>query len=300
MTIGFVAAAERDAKREALTYALMAYVLEHSEGHTLLIEPRFFAALMVQGVDLGNARSVSPMSEGTSCDLLISIGGDGTFLRAAKLVAGTETAILGVNAGRLGFLASMQPEELMESWAPVLAGAYTEEIRTMLEVSEADPEGKETVIGEALNEVSVLRRDTASMIEAMTHVDGEFMANYVGDGVNIATPTGSTAYSMSVFGPITHPSAKVVLICPIAPHSLNMRPLVLPDSVELSVEVSSRNGSFLLTIDGKGKPMKHHTLLRVRKSKKEVRVAHLGESYSYYATLRNKLMWGQDVRKFEM
>ncbi|MDD7560138.1 MAG: NAD(+)/NADH kinase [Porphyromonas sp.] len=300
MTIGFVAAAERDAKREALTHALMEYVLGHSEGHTVLIEPRFFASLMMQGVDLGNARSVSPMSEGASCDLLVSIGGDGTFLRAAKLVAGTKTAILGVNAGRLGFLASMQPEELMASWTPVLDGAYTEEMRTMLEVSEADPDGKETVIGEALNEISVLRRDTASMIEAMTYVDGEFMGNYVGDGVNIATPTGSTAYSMSVFGPITHPAAKVLLICPIASHSLNMRPLVLPDSVELSVEVSSRNGSFLLTIDGKGKPMRHHTPLRVRKSKKEIRVAHLRERYSYYATLRNKLMWGQDVRKFEM
>ena len=296
MVVGFVAASERDPKKEELIYLLMEYVLEHSEGHTLLVEPRLYAAMMTLGLDLGRARSISPMSPGGSCDLLISIGGDGTFLRAAKLVAGREAAILGVNAGRLGFLASIQPEELMREWNMILAQRYVTEERTMLSVYEKSGE-KETLIGEAFNEVSLLRRDTASMIEIETHVDGEYMANYVGDGVNIATPTGSTAYSMSVQGPIIHPSAEVHLICPIAPHTLNMRPLVLPNTVTLTLSVESRTGAFLLALDGKGKPMTHRTALTVRKSDKKVRVAHLEQSYSYYGTLRNKLMWGQDARR---
>lgn len=298
MIIGFVAASERYAKREELTHLLMEHVLTHSQGHPIQIEPRFYASLLASGLDMQNARSLSPMADGTSCDLLISIGGDGTFLRASKLIAGKETSILGINTGRLGFLASMQPEDLVKNWPQILAREYEVERRSMLAVYEDSEDGSETLIGEALNEISLIRRDTASMIEIVTHVDGEYMANYVGDGVNIATPTGSTAYSMSVQGPIIHPAAKVHLVCPIAPHSLNMRPLVLPDNAKLTLEVSSRNGSFLLAIDGKGKPMMHHTRLSVRKSEKEVCVAHTKEGYSYYATLRNKLMWGQDVRKF--
>ena len=296
MNVGFVASAEREGKREEMVYLMMEYVLEHSEGHSILIEPRFFASLLSLGLDMKGARSISPMSEGASCDLLVSIGGDGTFLRASKLVAGRPAAILGVNAGRLGFLASMQPEEVMNAWSRILAGDYSTETRSMLSISEVTPEGKETVLGEALNEISLVRRDTASMIEVETHVGEEYMATYVGDGVIVATPTGSTAYSMSVQGPIIDPAAKVHLICPIAPHSLNMRPLVLPDTSELTLEVSSRNGSFLLAVDGKGKPMMHHTLLKIRKSLKEVSVARVEGIRSYYATLRNKLMWGRDVR----
>ena len=297
MTVGFVASAEREGKREEMVYLLMEYILDHSEGHIVLVEPRFYAHLLSLGLDMKNARSISPMSEGASCDLIISIGGDGTFLRAAKLVAGKPAAILGVNAGRLGFLASMQPEELMKSWAQILEGDYTVDKRSMLSIYEVSATGTETLLGEALNEISLVRRDTASMIEVETHVMDEYMATYVGDGVIVATPTGSTAYSMSVQGPIIDPASRVHLICPIAPHTLNMRPLVLPDSAELTLEVSSRNGSFLLAVDGKGKPMMHHTLLKIRKGANEITVAHVEGSNSYYSTLRNKLMWGRDVRK---
>lgn len=297
MVVGFIGSTEHDPTKANLIGALMDSIIRQSEGVQIIIEPRFYSLLLTLGVSMRGSKSITPMSPGGMCDLLISIGGDGTFLRASKLVAGSDTAILGVNTGRLGFLASVRPDELLNVWQDILSCTYELETRSMLAVYQETTDGGTVLLGEALNEVSITRRDTASMIEVLTSIDGEYLANYVGDGVNIATPTGSTAYSMSVQGPIIHPSAHVHLICPIAPHSLNMRPLVVPDTTELILDVSSRNGSFLLAIDGKGKTVLQHTMLRVRKSDKELKVAHTKGSYSYYTTLRNKLMWGQDVRQ---
>ncbi len=246
---------------------------------------------------MGNARSVSVMSDG-ACDLLISIGGDGTFLRAAKQAAGTDASVLGVNAGRLGFLATTQPDELRESWHEILCGeVLSHEVRHLIHATIYDDCGKICLEGEALNEVGLIRRDMASMISVRAHINDAFVATYEGDGVLVATPTGSTAYALSANGPIIHPECEVLLLCPIAPHMLNMRPLIVPNSVRLDLSVESRSGTFLLALDGKSTALSNKSRISLETSEKSVKVAHIRKRYSYYSTLRNKLMWGQDARR---
>lgn len=278
--------------------AMLSVLLASDPATAICIEPRYYSYLLTQEVDTGTARSIT-LTGDIPCDLLISIGGDGTFLRAAKRAAGTTAKVLGVNAGRLGFLATTQPAELGAAWAAIISGAETlvTEERHLITATVYDESGKATPAGEALNEVGLLRRDMASMISVRAHISDEYVATYEGDGVLIATPTGSTAYALSANGPIIHPQCGVLLVCPIAPHMLNMRPLIVPNTVQLDLSVESRTGSFLLALDGKSTALTNRSRIRLRTSDKTVTVAHIKGHYSYYATLRNKLMWGQDARR---
>lgn len=276
---------------------LLSLLLEPNETVSIRVEPRYYSYLLAQDVEMGRARSVSVMGD-TPCDLLISIGGDGTFLRAAKQAAGTAAWVLGVNAGRLGFLATTQPVELMTFWPQILQGdSLVSEERHLIKATIYDENGKATPAGEALNEVGLLRRDMANMISVEAYINDAYVATYEGDGVLIATPTGSTAYALSANGPIIHPQCGVLLLCPIAPHMLNMRPIIVPNSVRLDLSVESRTGTFLLAVDGKSTPLTNRSRISLETSAKTVKVAHIHEHYSYYAALRNKLMWGQDARR---
>lgn len=274
--------------------AMLEALLEARVEHDLCIESRFYAHLLSAGIELGGIRSM-PMSTRIDTDLLISIGGDGTFLKAARLIAGTEAHIIGINAGRLGFLASIQPEDASSVLDAILKGDFSSESRTMLEVRVKDESGHEQLLGPVLNEVAIVRRDTASTISISTHVDGEFVVTYQGDGILVSTPTGSTAYALSVGGPITHPASPTICICPIASHSLNTRPLVVGDHIVVSLGVESRTGTFLLACDGKTTTLSTKTAVSIYKSDKHIKIAH-PRSYSYYATLQQKLLWGQDAR----
>lgn len=298
MTIGFVGSCFAPNHNQPLLQALK-YIFTNSEEHTLLAEPSFRNHL--EEVGLIKEKEIGELSKKgvKEVDLIITIGGDGTFLRGAKLVAGTPSAVLGVNAGRLGFLASLSATTLIEHWWEILEGELQIELRRMLRVeSQSDP-AKTVLYGEALNEVSVLRRDIASMMIIDANINGEYMASYEGDGLIIATPTGSTAYALSAQGPIIDPSCDVFLLCPLAPHMLNMRPLVIPPEVTLDLSLQSRNDTFLLALDGKSLPLPTTTKLRITPSDQMVRVAHLKESYSYYQTLRTKLMWGHNTREIK-
>ena len=268
-------------------------LLECAE-HTVCIESRFYALLLREDINLAGVRSITMNSE-SDLDLIISIGGDGTFLRAIRQNIGTKAPFIGINAGRLGFLASVQSEDAAAVIHDFLRGEYESEERTMLEVMVEDEKGTKHTYGPVLNEVAIVRRDNASTISVTAYVDGEFVVTYQGDGILVSTPTGSTAYALSVGGPITHPQSPTICICPIASHSLSIRPLVIGDHSKISLCIESRSGSFLLACDGKSTPITSNTAITIRKSDVSVKIAH-PKSYSYFATLQQKLMWGQDAR----
>ena len=273
-------------------------LLQLGEEHQLTIEERFYSYLLSAGYDLSVARvlpSYGASSSTVHTDLLVTIGGDGTFLRSARLIAGTEARILGINSGRLGFLANAAPEHFQHYWEEIITGKAVTEERTLLEATTITAQGKRIEHGPILNEVAIIKRDTASMIKVDMEVNGEHLATYEGDGVLISTPTGSTAYSLSVGGAIIHPLSPVMAVSPIATHMLTMRPIVLPDDVEISARISSRTGSYLLACDGKSTPKVEGDMIQVRRSSRRLRVLHATD-YSFYETLRNKLMWGKDLR----
>lgn len=227
-------------------------------------------------------------------DMVLSIGGDGTFLRTVSALQNKCTPILGVNTGRLGFLAEISDEELEQTLTETLTGDYFIEERARLKLT-VDNNKSESYI--ALNEVAVLKQDLASMITVTMYINGELLSSYEADGLIIATPTGSTAYSLSVGGAIMAPNTPNFIITAIAPHSLTSRPLVVGNDNILTMEVKSRSGCFLISVDGNSNIIQAEgTLLRIEKADKPVRIIKR-VGHTFYETLRNKLKWGTDPRQ---
>jgi NAD+ kinase len=231
----------------------------------------------------------------SSFDMLISIGGDGTILRAATLVRKSGIPILGVNAGRLGFLASVQKENIANFLQFVIEKKYTISPRSLLSL-QCTPENADiTDINFAMNEISVSRKDTTSMITIDTYLNDEFLNSYWADGLIIATPTGSTGYSMSCGGPILTPDVKSLVITPIAPHNLNARPLVIPDKTEIRLKVSGREDYYLVSLDSRIASVKNESVLVIKKTPFKINMVEIPEE-TFLKTLRNKLLWGEDKR----
>lgn len=227
-------------------------------------------------------------------DYVVSLGGDGTFLRAASRVGGREIPIVGVNMGRLGFLADVLPSEIEEALDNIFAGEFDIEDHTAIAVEACG--GRIAGSPYALNDVAILKRDTASMISIRTYVDGDFLVNYQADGLVVTTPTGSTAYNLSNGGPIIVPMSGNLCLTPVAPHSLNIRPVVINDNCEITMEVESRSHNFLVAIDGRSEKMVEGTRIVVRKAPYKVRMVKQ-RNHRYFSTLREKLMWGADQRQ---
>ena len=227
-------------------------------------------------------------------DYVISMGGDGTFLEAANKVGDREIPILGVNMGRLGFLADVLPSEIETTLDHVLRGDHIIEDHTVIkletngETIECNPF--------ALNDIAVLKRDSASMISIRAYVNGDFLVNYQADGLIIATPTGSTAYSLSNGGSIIVPQSGSLCITPVAPHSLNIRPIVINDTSVIELEVCSRSHNFLVAVDGRSMKMAEETRLTICKAPYTIKLIKL-KSQRYFSTLHEKLMWGADTRQ---
>lgn len=228
-----------------------------------------------------------------SVDMVISIGGDGTFLKAASRVGDKNIPILGINTGRLGFLADISPNEMETTFEDIYAGRYTVEERCVLQLVCNDKHLQFSPF--ALNEIAVLKRDSSSMISIHTAINGAFLTTYQADGLIISTPTGSTAYSLSVGGPIIVPHSKTIAITPVAPHSLNVRPIVICDDWEITLDVESRSHNFLIAIDGRSETCKETTRLTIRKATYAIKVVKR-YNHIFFDTLRSKLMWGADTR----
>ena len=227
-------------------------------------------------------------------DIAVSMGGDGTFLAAASRVGNKDIPILGINMGRLGFLADVSPEEIKECIDDIYNHTYKIDERSVIEVKYEGPELSGYQY--ALNEVAVLKRDNSSMISIRVEVNGEFLATYQADGLIINTPTGSTGYALSVGGPIIVPQSGTFCITPVASHSLNARPITLRDQVELTLSVESRNHNFLVAIDGRSEACTEATRLILRRAPYNIKVLQR-KNHSFYSTLREKLMWGTDPRE---
>lgn len=228
-------------------------------------------------------------------DMLISVGGDGTFLKAATLVRNSGIPILGINAGRLGFLATVQQENIEIFLQLVLEKKHTISKRTLLSLS-CTPKIKEFKdLNFAMNEVTVSRKDTTSMITIETYLNGEYLNSYWADGLIISTPTGSTGYSMSCGGPILTPDANSLVITPIAPHNLNARPLVIPDNTEVRLKVSGREENYLVSLDSRIASVKNEAVLTIKKTPFKINMVEIPDE-TFLKTLRNKLLWGEDKR----
>ena len=226
-------------------------------------------------------------------DFVISMGGDGTFLKAASRVGKKNIPILGVNMGRLGFLADISPDDIEYCLKALHNDDYAVESRALIQI-EAD--GKP--LGDfsfALNDVAILKRDTASMISIRASVNGQYLNTYQADGLIVSTPTGSTAYSLSNGGPIIVPGTKVFSMTAVAPHSLNVRPIVLADSSVIEFDVESRSHNFLVAIDGRSEKCKEGTKITLRRAPYDIKVVKRSD-HRYFNTLREKMMWGADTR----
>lgn len=229
-----------------------------------------------------------------TADMVISMGGDGTFLKAASRVGRRGIPILGINTGRLGFLADISPEEMEETFDEIYSGRYSVEERSVLQLICNEKHLQDYPY--ALNEIAVLKRDSSSMISIHTAINGAYLNTYQADGLVIATPTGSTAYSLSVGGPIIVPHSNTIAITPVAPHSLNVRPIVIRDDWEITLDVESRSHNFLVAIDGRSESCKETTQLTIRRADYSVKVVKRF-THIFFDTLRSKMMWGADGRR---
>lgn len=246
--------------------------------------------------DFGISINYPTFNEGkidSDVDLLISVGGDGTFLSSIAYSLGNNIPIAGINCGRLGFLAAISNENLEKALQQLLNGDFTIENRTLLQVTE--PSNLFNGFGYALNELTVHKLDNSSMIQVETFINGEFLANYWADGLIIGTPTGSTAYSLSVGGPIIMPDLAGLVITPIAPHNLTVRPIVVPDDAIIKLKINGRGSKYLASFDHRSTPLDFSKQIEIKKAPIKVPVVKLN-GQSFYSTLRNKLMWGVDSR----
>ena len=229
-------------------------------------------------------------------DFLLSLGGDGTMLAAVSIVRDSGIPIAGINLGRLGFLANIPKEEIQSALSKIVENQYTIQKRTLLSVESSNKElfGTDNF---ALNDITVFRYDSSSMITIDALIDGELLNSYWADGLIIATPTGSTAYSLSCGGPIIMPGSGNFVITPISPHNLNVRPIVVSADMTLKLKIESRTDKYILSCDSKSETLSTAVEITIRKAPFEINLIRL-QNDSYFGTLREKLLWGIDVRNY--
>lgn len=240
----------------------------------------------LKGLDLFEGNSFT-------ADMALSVGGDGTFLKAASRVGRKEIPILGINTGRLGFLADISPDQMEETFDEIYEGKYRVEPRRVLKLTCSGHVLKGYPYG--LNEIAILKRDSSSMITIRAAINGESLNIYQADGLVISTPTGSTGYSLSVGGPILVPQSGTISLTAVAPHSLNVRPIVIRDDWEITLDVESRSHNFLIAIDGRSETCREGVQLTIRRANYHVHIVKRCR-HSFFNTLREKMMWGMDNR----
>lgn len=243
--------------------------------------------------DPGCVGRFSSYDELKDIDFFFSIGGDGTFLEGVSFVRDSGIPMVGINSGRLGFLADIAQEELEDALENLFAGRYRLQPRSLIKLD--DDYGMFGDFPFALNEITIYKHGSSQMITTHVQVGDEFLNSYWSDGIILATPTGSTAYSLSAGGPIITPEAANFTICPIAPHNLSVRPVIIPDYQDVTAKVESREGKFMASLDGRSVVFDAGIELKIRKADFRVNVLKL-PNQSFYGTLRNKLMWGMDRR----
>ena len=233
---------------------------------------------------------------GEPVDFALSVGGDGTFLTSSAAIGDKNIPILGINCGNLGFLAEVQSQDLDDILQKLVAGQYTIEQRSLLNVNVLDKEGNKRegliLAPNALNEIAILKEGLSSMLQIELKVNGEFLHTYNSDGLVIATPTGSTAYNLSIGGPLMVPQSRGIILTPIAPHSLTVKPLVVPDDWKFDIRVSSRYDAYMVSVDGRSQSLSTDMSLHIERAAYTVKVVQIGDN-SFLKSLRTKLNWGK-------
>jgi NAD+ kinase len=260
----------------------------------LIIHDEFAAFLFTHtGIDISGFKTFRDhASLPSDTDFLFSFGGDGTFLETVKIVQNRNIPVIGINTGRLGFLANISREEICVSVEDLFQGKYSLEERTLIRLNNNTSIKEEFSI--ALNEITI-HKYGAGMISVITELDGEYLNTYWADGLIISTPTGSTAYSMSVGGPIVMPESRNFIISPVAPHNLSVRPIIIPDDKSIRLKVKSRADRFLVSIDSRTHEVENNVTLSLDKAPYNLKLVKFNGA-NFYNTLRNKLMWGIDKR----
>lgn len=230
-----------------------------------------------------------------SFDIFFSVGGDGTILRTILLVRDHDIPVVGINTGRLGFLATIQKEAIVKAIDELFKGQYSLVKRSLLEINTNPALNELSELNFALNEIAVSRKNTTSMITVATYIDDEYLTSYWADGLIISTPTGSTGYSLSCGGPVITPDTDALIFTPIAPHNLNARPLVIPDNKKIRLEISGRENSYLVSLDSRIATVYNKTEIIINKAPFHINMVEL-TSESFLKTLRKKLLWGEDKR----
>lgn len=276
----------------------VSHLLEFMQQHdvNVLLSQELRAELNLREYPLFSAETLLSTEEGgwitpngESVDFAISVGGDGTFLTTAAAIGDKNIPILGINCGHLGFLADVKTSDVDVILDQLIQGQYTIEQRTILQVTPSI--GGHLLTPNALNEIAILKQGLSSMITIETSVNGSSLMDLEADGLVIATPTGSTAYNLSVGGPIMVPQARGILLSPIAPHSLSVRPLVIPDDWSVDLKVKSRNGNYLISIDGRSQTLSDNVTLHIEKSTYTIKLVQIGEN-SFLKSLKDKMLWG--------
>ncbi len=264
-----------------------------SHGASILVDRDYHRFLTAErGLDIdtdGTFDGACPQA-----DYAVSIGGDGTFLKAATRVGPQQTPIIGINTGRLGFLAGVLPSDIKATFDDIFAGRYTVEDHTAIEIKAGGAAFDECPF--ALNDIAVLKRDVASMISIHATVDGEYLTTYQADGLVVSTPTGSTAYSLSNGGPVIVPQTGTLCLTPVAPHSLSIRPIVISDNSVVRLSVSSRSHNYLAAIDGRSVTLTEDIAVTIAKAPFTTHIIKRGDQ-TYFSSLREKMMWGADKRE---
>ncbi len=278
-------------KKSQAVFKLIA-ILQHYDAEILVDRPFYEFITEGQHMDI----KVDGIFDGDDfmTDFAISMGGDGTLLKTAARVRNKDIPIIGVNIGRLGFLADVVPSEIESAVDDIFNGRYRIDEHSVIKIETSSGEKLDTAPF-ALNDIALLKRDNASMISIRASINGEYVTTYQADGLIVTTPTGSTAYNLSNGGPIIAPGTGTLCLTAVAPHSLNIRPIVVPDTSVITLKVETRSHSVLVAVDGKSTSLHDGTEVRIFRAAHNVRIVRFADR-KYFSTLREKMMWGLDQR----
>ena len=283
-------------KDETISYIKVLLKTLYKKDIEAVIEKSFYETIKNNNLPLPNYNIFSDHTDlDSSFDVMFTVGGDGTFLRAVTFVRDHNIPILGINVGRLGFLATIQKDEIEHAIELLLEKKYRIVERTLLSIETNEKNKELSEINIALNEISVSRRNSTSMITIETYLDDEYLTSYWADGLIIATPTGSTGYSLSCGGPVITPSTKSLVVTPIAPHNLNARPLIIPEETQIKLKIIAREESALVSLDSRITTVDSNSELYIKKAPFTLKTIFLSDQ-TFLKTLREKLLWGEDKR----
>ncbi|HEY8934755.1 MAG TPA: NAD kinase [Cyclobacteriaceae bacterium] len=283
----------KEFNRQSAPFIEKIFSVLHSHGAQVYVSAPFSKFLKGSNFKKFKFKVYHPEENLKNLKCLISVGGDGTLLESITHIGKTETPILGINTGRLGFLATINRDETEQALIEVLKSNYVLDKRAVLSLkSNKEIFGK---LNFALNDFTLVKKDTSSMITIHTYIDGEFLNSYWADGIIVSSPTGSTGYSLSCGGPLIFPRSGNFVITPVSPHNLTVRPIVVSDSSEISFEVEGRSKKFLVSLDSRTATVDNSVKLVIKKADFKVNLIQL-EGHNYFKTLRQKLNWGLDIR----